>query len=263
MLKDLKNFLPTNAYFVKVDMEAPKTYTTENGFEFYHPDNEGDIYQNKPFHGVLCNAPKNCIIPIGETVYMHYQSFDTATKIDGEWYYIIKDDAILGYGDINSIQAYKNILVEPIKEEVDKSKISVDVSVDELVNAVAASNKPKAFTSKAVVLSVSPEIDFVKVGDTIEYPKDLDWEFIVNRTVYFYIKWTHQIIRVNGELVNDYNEIVPQPANIEKFGLILPNTERFNECIEGKFEGKRILPDRKRIELSKYIKSQFIFGHLE
>ena len=120
-----------------------------------------------------------------------------------------------------------------------------------------------AYVAVNVVLSVSPEIDFVKVGDTIEYPKDLDWEFIVNRTVYFYIKWTHQIIRVNGELVNDYNEIVPQPANIEKFGLILPNTERFNECIEGKFEGKRILPDRKRIELSKYIKSQFIFGHLE
>lgn len=263
MIKNLKNFVPTNAYFVKVDMHSPKTFVTESGFEFYHPDNEGDIYQNKPFHGVLTNAPKGSTIPVGETVYMHYQSFDTATKIDGEWYYIIKDDAILGYGDINDIKAYKNIIVEPIKEEGKKSKVTLDLSADGLIDAVAGKAIPKSFTSKAKVIAVSDEIDFVSAGDIIEYPKDLDWEFIVNRTIYFYIKWTHQIIRVNGELVNDYNEIIPQPKHIEKFGLILPNEERFNECVEGFFKGKKILVDRKRIELDKYIKFQFIFGHLE
>jgi hypothetical protein len=33
--------------------------------------------------------------------------------------------------------------------------------------------------------------------------------------------------------------------------------------VDGEFKGKKILPEIRRIETKKYIKSDFIYGHLE
>ena len=81
MFDSIENFKPTDTYYIKVDMQAVYTYTTESGMEFYHPNNAGDTYQNKPFHGELVAAPKGSKIPIGATVYLNYLASESLFKI--------------------------------------------------------------------------------------------------------------------------------------------------------------------------------------
>jgi len=270
MFDSIENFTPTDTYFVKVDMEAVHTYTTEGGMEFYHPHNAGDMYQNKPMHGELTNAPKNATIPIGSTVYLNYLASESFIKIGGDEYYIIKEGMIVAYDVDGERKAYKSVLLTPIKED-DDSNIIVDLSEDELMDAVmnGGDKKTNKYTTCGEVIDadnewLEKEFDFtLSAGDIIEYESALDWEYIVNRTSYYYIQWANRIIRKGDEIINTYNEILPIPKYIEKNGLIIQNTGRFTPVVDGQFKGKKVLPETKNIDMGKYIKSEFIYGHLE
>lgn len=269
MFDSIEKFKPTDTYYIKVDMQAVYTYTTESGMEFYHPDNAGDVYQNKPFHGELVAAPKGSKIPIGSTIYLNYLACESLVKIGGDDYYIVKKDMLVAYDVGGERKAYESILISVIEEDGD-SKLTLDLSEDEFVDAIInGSQKEKKPTTCAEVIAADNEwleknYEFtVEPGDILEYEKGLDWGYIVNRTEYFYIKWADRIIRKNDEMVNRYNEIIPIAKQIERNGLILPNTERFTVVVDGEFKGKKILPETRRIETKKYIKSDFIYGHLE
>lgn len=268
MLDSIKDFKPTDTYFVKVDMQSIHTYTTESGMEFYHPKAEGDMYQNKPMLGELVLAPEGCKIPIGSTVYMNYLASDTQAKIGQEDYYIIKDNLIVAYDVDGERKAYQSILISVFEEE--KEKIILDLSEDEFMDAIHnGSDKQAKPTSSAEVLDCDNEwLERVygftlNKGDIIEYEKNLDWSFIVNWKNYHYIQWADKIIHCNNKLINRYNEIIPIPKHIVRAGLLLPNLERFTMAVDGEFKGKKILPEMRRIELNKYIKSDFIYGHLD
>lgn len=269
MFDSIENFKPTDTYYIKVDMQAVYTYTTESGMEFYHPNNAGDTYQNKPFHGELVAAPKGSKIPIGATVYLNYLASESLFKIGDENYYVVKKDMLVAYDVEGERKAYESILISVIEED-NESKLTFDLSEDEHMDAVInGSQKAKKPTTCAEVIVADNEwleknYGFtVEPGDILEYEKSLDWGYIVNRTEHFYIKWANRIIRKNDEMVNRYNEIVPISKYIERNGLVLLNTERFTVVVDGEFKGKKILPEVRRIETKKYIKSDFIYGHLE
>lgn len=269
MFDSIEQFKPTDTYYIKVDLQAVYTYTTESGMEFYHPDNAGDTYQNKPFHGELVAAPKGSKIPIGATVYVNYLASESLFKIGGDDYYVVKKDMLVAYDVEGERKAYESVLISVV-EENDDSKLTFDLSEDELMDAVInGSQKAKKPTTCAEVIVADNEwleknYGFtVEPGDILEYESGLDWGYIVNRTEYFYIKWADRIIRKNDEMVNRYNEIIPIPKQIERNGIIMPNTERFTVVVDGEFKGKKILPETRRIETKKYIKSDFIYGHLE
>lgn len=268
MLESVENFTPMNAYFVRVDFDSTKTYTTEGGMTFYHPDNEGDSYQNKPFHGIIDALPATSKLKKGDTVYMNYQCSDTATKFKDTWYYIINDQDIVAKNLDGVHVAYKSVLVEPNK--VEKEKIITEYSESLLYDAIIHGKKEDTLhTTSAVVIDcdnewLELELGFkLNKGDIIEYQKNLDWGYFVNRTEKFYIKWPQYIIRVNGELVNNYIQIEPKEQYIVKNNLSIPNPERFHKCVDGKFAGKMVLVEDKNIQIKSFIKTDFVYGHLE
>jgi len=251
-----------------VDLMGVYTYKTESGMEFYHPDNAGDNYQNKPFHGELIAAPQKSIIPIGATVYLNYLASDTLVRTEEGDYYVVKKDMIVAY-EVEGVKcAFESVLIEVEKKK--ESKLILDFSEDEEVDAVInGSQRATPPTTKAKVLAadvpwMENNYNFtLSEGDIIEYEGGLDWGYIVNRTEHHYIKWADRIIRKNGEMVNRYNEIVPIPKYINKNGFVTLNQERFTEVVEGEFKGKRVLPEMRKVETGKYIKSPFIYGHIE
>lgn len=270
MIDSIENYKPTDTYFIKVDLDAPKVQVTDSGIKLYYPDLEGNTYQNKPMDGELITAPKGSKIPLNSTVYMNYLASESLVKIGDDDYYVIKDDLIVAYDAGEGRKAYKSILVSPRVEE-DDSKLILDTSEDELISAVI--NGSEGLRKSPITFGEVIDADkewmqesygfTLEEGDVIEYESALDWEYVVNRKTNYYIKWGDRIIRKDGEIVNDYNEIIPIPKQITKFGLVSPNTERFTPVVDGKFKGKKVLPDMKRVENGKYIKSPYLFGHLE
>lgn len=268
MIKSLKDYKPTDTYYIKVDLMSVYTYTTESGMEFYHPDNAGDTYQNKPFHGELITAPKNSRIPVGATVYLNYLASDTLVRTEEGDYYVVKKDMIVAYEVDNVVYAFESVLINV--EKVKKEKLVFDTSVDELVDATMNGSQRKSPpTTKAEVIAADLEwmksnYNFtLEPGDVIEYEAGLDWGYFVNRKEKYYIKWADRIIKKNNQLVNRYNEIVPIPKYKEVYGVVVTNDQRFTKVVDGEFSGKDVLPDTRKIETGKYLKSQFIYGHLE
>lgn len=265
IVKDIKNFKPTNTYYLKVDLSANEYMTTEAGMEMYMPEEEGDVYQSKPFWGVLAAAPKGSSIPVGEKVYVMYQAYDTLTRFDRDDYYIVTDDLIVGWGEPDNITPYKCVLVEV--EKVVEEKIITDVSEDSMVSGVMGQAVRKTPTSKGKVIAsdnggITLDVD-LSVGDTIEYESSVDWEFKVNRQTRYFIRWCDRIIRCNGDMVNGYVEVTPKPKNIDRGGITLPNPQQYFEAVDGKFKGKKIFIEEKRLELGKYIKSDYVWGNID
>lgn len=260
-VEDISKFKPTNTYYIEVDIEENRWIMTPNGTKLYMPDEEGDIYQSKPFYGKLVAAPHFNTIPIGETVYVMYQAYDSLSKFNGKDYYIVTDDMIIGWGDEDNIQPYKCVLIDV--EEKDSKSIVTDVSEDMLMDAVMGKRDKNHTTKATVIASDNKNLDIqLKEGDEIEYEKDLDWEFFVNRKKRYFIRWVDRIIKRNGRMVNNYVEVRERPKHIEKDGILRPNPQKYFEAVKGKFRGKKIYIEERRLEMNSYVKTDFILGHL-
>jgi hypothetical protein len=264
---DFEKYKSYRYFYLEVDFAANREMKTDGGLNLYMPDDEGDVYKSKPFHGKLVCAPQNSKIPLGESVYVMYQAIDTLARFDGKSYYIVTEDMIIGWGEPDNINAYKCVLIDVEKKE-DK-KLDFDLSEDNLIDAVInGSQKKKEPTSRATVISadndwLESERGFtLEKGDVIDYEGGLDWEFFVNRKVRYFIKWTDRIVKRNGEMVNRYNEVKPKEKYKTVNGIVLPNNEQTYETVDGEFKGKRIFIEEKRLELGKYIKSDYIHGHI-
>lgn len=254
---------PQRHYYIRVDFEAALKKKTKGGFEFIAPIDEGDEYQSRPFHGELIACPPNSRIPEGETVYVNFKAQEHLEKVDGEDVYIVTEDFIVGWGDIDNITPHKTIIIAPETEKITSDYLILPDYLFE--------NDP---TTKATVISSDNEWfesvgrDTFQSGDVIEYEKNLDWEFIVNREKHYYIlwtkdtDWTKRIIKRNGELINGYNRVEEKDEWIDRNGIQIPNTDPFYKVLDGEFKGKTVYPEKKRIELNCFIKSEFIHGEL-
>tara|TARA_R110000803_G_scaffold44486_3_gene94132 strand:- start:261 stop:1046 length:786 start_codon:yes stop_codon:yes gene_type:complete len=260
-MEDIRKYTPLRHYYVKVDMDAAEQIETKSGFKLFAPPEEGDTYQSKPFHGVLINAPKNSKIPMGEIVYLNYKAIDSLHTQGKENFYMVTEDLIIAYGDKDNIKAYKSVLVDPIDKKPESDFILLP---DYLFKDLE--------TTSGVVIDADNEWlkteksrcnTTFKKGDVIQYAKNIDWEYMINRKKNYYIQFVWNIFSKNGKLVNDYNKLIPNEEWVERNGLKLPNTERYMKVEKGKFKGKRILPQVNRIEQDTYIKNEFIFGHLD
>jgi hypothetical protein len=262
-VKDVSRFIPTNTYYIEVDLSDNTWFKSSSGVKLYMPEDEGDIYQSKPFMGKLVAAPAKSTIPIGETVYVMYQAYDTLTRLNDKDFYVVTEDLIVGYGDIDNIQAYKCVLIDV--EEEEHKKLTFDVSDDDYMDAITGKPVKRTPTHKAKVLSVDDSsVEFeLKRGDSIEYVGGVDWEFFVNRTKKYFIRWTDRIIKRNGELVNGYVQIMHKPKYINRGGILITNDDPTYTVVDGKFSGKRVYLESKRIELSSYIKTDYILMYEE
>lgn len=255
------NYTPMHHYYVKVDMEQAAQIETKSGFKLYAPPEEGDLYQSKPFHGTLINAPKNSKIPIGETVYLNYQASDTIHKDGKDYYYMVKEHLIVAYGDVKNKKAYKSILVEPVNKKPESEWLTLP---DYLFKDLETTSGIVIDADNEWLKSEGSRCNATfKKGDKITYAKNVDWEFLINRKKNYYIKFVHEIFTKNGRLINDYNLLEEKEEWIERNGLRLPNNDRYYKVLKGKFKGKKILPQENRILQKKYISNEFIFGHLD
>lgn len=256
----MDNYTPTRHFYIKVDLESADKIVTDSGFELYAPREEGDTYQSMPFHGELVNAPKFSHIPIGETVYLDFKAIDTLHKEGGDAYYIVEDNLIVAYGDIKNLKAYKSIIVDPENKKIESDYLHLP---DFLFHGQVTTSGTVITADNDWLGMDETDCDAkLYAGDKIEYSKNLDWEFFVNRKRHYYIKWPDRIFKVNGKLINDYTELAEKEEYIERNGIRVPNNSPYYRAIGGKFAGCEILPEKPRIESEKYIRNRFIQGHV-
>lgn len=263
--KDITKFKPTHTYYLEVDLRGNDWMETKSGMDVFIPDEAGDVYQSKPFLGKLVAAPAKSTIPLGETVYVMYQAYDTLTKFGDKDYYIVTDDLIIGYGEPDNITPYKCVLVDVAPQEK-KKRIITEVTDDIMMDAVGGVKDKKIPPHKATVIASDNSKHNLgakfNAGDEIEYVGGVDWEFFVNRKVRYFIRWTDRIIKRNGRMINNYIEVEPKARHISRGGIVLSNPDPSFKVIKGKFRGKRVYIVGKRLELGAYVKTDFVLGHL-
>lgn len=230
-------------YLVEVDLKSVRKIT-EGKTTFLALDKEGDTYQNMPFDGILVASPQGSKIKIGEQVFMNHQAIDTLIKINDKPYYYIDESLIVAYGE--NKQAFNCVILEPKTEKIESEYLTV--IQDDLPDTV-----------KGIVLS--SDIEGINKGDEIEYENNVDWEFLLNHKKHYYIKWTENIVKCNGELINNYVEVELMPQYKIRNGIRVPEVDNRRKVHSGEYKGELVYLDRSSTVVNnKYIKSSAICG---
>lgn len=235
-----------NKWIVAVDLESNESYE-KNGIKFYVPKHDGDELRDNPHCGILKHAPKDSKIPIGSMVYLTSYASEEHIEIEGELCYIVTENKLIAYGELDNMIPYKTILIEPIKENTVTSDLIYIPRINEVLPTTAK--------------VIASDIDYVKAGDVIEYEERIDFEFFVNAKTYYYIdsSFDNRIVKVNGELVNNWEEVETPEEYIEKNNLRIKNTEKNPLISTGEYKGYRVVLDRGyKLMRNKYINTNQI-----
>lgn len=221
---------------VRVDMKENEYVTSENGLRLFQPPKSGDRSLSMPNHGVVIHARKNPEL-LNRTVYMNYRACHNFFLLEDEPVYDVPENLIVAVEG----KAYKSILVEPIYDEI-KSEVL------EVVN-----NKSRLFTKARVLDSA---YDVCKEGDEILFEELTCWDYLHNHKPHYYIKSPESVIRVNGQLVNNWNQLAHRDAYMEHNGIWIKNINKNLEVAEGELAGKWVLLERKPVN-TNYFKTEW------
>lgn len=222
---------------VQVDLKENEYVTTESGLKLFQPPKEGDKSLSMPNYGKVIACPEKVDL-LGKTVYMNYRACGTFTLLENVPVYIVDEQLIVAHSDM---KAYKSVLIEPIYDEFKSDVLQV------------VNNKRRDFTRGVVLDS---DVPFCKSGDEIEFEKHTAWDYLYNHKPHYYIQWVDRIVKVNGELVNGWNELAERPERIEQNGILVKNRTQHRLVSKGEYAGRNVYIKGK-ILADKYARDFF------
>lgn len=236
-----------NAYLVSADEEANSK--TKSGILI---DTSWDKYKNAVQVGVIESLPLHISDPfredfpisIGDTAYFHHFTVqpDNYIEKDGKRYFklnryhlycVVKDGAIRMVDDW--------ILCSPIMEKEEDTKKQIG---DTILYTKASPDKVK-FMATAAHISKQAEEQGMKVGDTVVFRQNADYEMIVEGVEYYRMKLANAVAIIRDK------ELIPLRDEV-----IVNNSNEFEEVLPSGLIKLNFKPKREQIESIIAIGSQ-------
>lgn len=236
-----------NKYILKPDYDSMETIK-HGSLELLAQATEGSMYENMPYRCKVIGAPEKSKIREGDVVYVNFQAMYSKQNIEGEDCYVVNEDLIVAREVDGEIKAFKCVIVEPIQDRL-QSKFLKVIQTD----------LPDATHGRVISSDVKP----FKEGDEIDYENNIDWEFLLNGEKYYYIQWTHRILRVNGWVADGFNFVEPPEGMVEHNGILIQNEDQTYYVKEGRYAGKRVFLNKSALRNGSYIHDDEIYGLLE